>query len=112
FLFYFLSLFILLRPPLTTLFPYTTLFRSKNPLFIFVLSGLLPRFLTLFRIPDGMNIEGDPQYLTALSWFYKYVCAKIPGPPELGSLVYSICFLALMWALCYVLDKKKVYVKV
>ena len=85
---------------------------GKNPLFIFVLSGLLPRFLTLFRIPDGMNIEGDPQYLTALSWFYKYVCAKIPGPPELGSLVYSICFLALMWALCYVLDKKKVYVKV
>src|SRR5690606_15262932 len=85
---------------------------GKNPLFIFVLSGLLPRFLTLFRIPDGMNTEGDPQYLTALSWFYKYVCAKIPGPPELGSLVYSICFLALMWALCYVLDKKKVYVKV
>lgn len=85
---------------------------GKNPLFIFVLSGLLPRFLTLFRIPDGMNIEGDPQYLTALSWFYKYVCAKIPGPPELGSLVYSLCFLALMWALCYVLDKKKVYVKV
>lgn len=85
---------------------------GKNPLFIFVLSGLLPRFLTLFRIPDGMNTEGDPQYLTALSWFYKYVCAKIPGPPELGSLVYSLCFLALMWALCYVLDKKKVYVKV
>lgn len=85
---------------------------GKNPLFIFVFSGLLPRFLTLFRIPDGMNTEGDPQYLTALSWFYKYVCAKIPGPPELGSLVYSLSFLALMWTLCYVLDKKKVYIKV
>src|SRR5690606_39474353 len=83
----------------------------KNPLFIFVLSGLLPRFLGLFRISDGVSSDGVPQYLTALSWFYKYVCAKIPGPAEVGSFVYSLCFLALMWGICYFLDKKKIYIK-
>ena len=85
---------------------------GKNPLFIFVLSGLLPRFLGLFRVSDGVSPEGVPQYLTALSWFYKYVCAKIPGPPELGSFVYSLCFLGIMWGICYILDKKKIYIKV
>ncbi|SFS95261.1 acyltransferase family protein [Sphingobacterium wenxiniae] len=85
---------------------------GKNPLFIFVLSGLLPRFLGLFRISDGSSEDGTPRYLTALSWFYKYVCAKVPGSPEIGSFVYSLCFLTLMWAIVYWMDKKRVYVKV
>lgn len=85
---------------------------GKNPLFIFVLSGLLPRFLGLFRIADGIGANGEPNYITALTWFYRNVCAEIPGPPEIGSFVYSLCFLVLMWAICYGLDKKGIYVKV
>ena len=85
---------------------------GKNPLFIFVLSGLLPRLLALFRVPDGFALTGEIQYLTALSWFYKDVCAAVPGPPELGSFVYSLCFLGMMWGICYGLDKRKIYVKV
>ncbi|HLU51041.1 MAG TPA: hypothetical protein VKZ42_02675, partial [Flavobacteriaceae bacterium] len=85
---------------------------GKNPLFIFVLSGLLPRFLGLFRIPNGFADDGGQKYTNALRWFYDNVCAQIPGIPEIGSFVYSVCFLALMWAICYVLDKKGIYVKV
>lgn len=85
---------------------------GKNPLFIFVLSGLLPRFLGLFPFADGVNDAGEVNYTTALTWFYKHVCAQIPGPPEVGSFVFSLCFLTVMWAICYVLDKKKIYVKV
>lgn len=85
---------------------------GKNPLFIFVLSGLLPRFLGLFRIADGVGENGEPKYTTALVWFYRNVCAEIPGPPEIGSFIYSLCFLVLMWAICYWLDRKKIYVKV
>lgn len=85
---------------------------GKNPLFIFVLSGLLPRFLGLFRIADGVGEDGQTQYTTALTWFYKNVCAQIPGIPEIGSFVYSLCFLAVMWGICYMLDKKKIYIKV
>lgn len=85
---------------------------GKNPLFIFVLSGLLPRLLGLIRIEVGTARDGTTQYTTPLAWFYSNICAPIPGPPEIGSFVYSLCFLALMWAICYWLDKRRIYIKV
>lgn len=75
---------------------------GKNPLFIFVLSGALPRLLGLFRV------EGT----TPLNWFYVNVCAKIPGPPEIGSFCYALAFLGLCWAIGYMLDRKGIYIKV
>ncbi|TYP98513.1 putative acyltransferase [Sphingobacterium allocomposti] len=85
---------------------------GKNPLFIFVLSGLLPRFINLFRIADGEASDGSASYTNALQWFYKNVCAQMPGPPEVGSFAYSLCFLLLMWIICYWLDKQKIYIRV
>lgn len=79
---------------------------GKNPLFIFVLSGLLPKTLWLIRIEDGGG------FTNPLNWFYKNVCAQIPGPPEMGSFVYSLCFLVLMWVIVYWLDRKRIYIKV
>src|SRR5207237_9507947 len=37
-----LSFFIIRRPPRSTLFPYTTLFRSQHPLLLMPVSGMLP----------------------------------------------------------------------
>lgn len=85
---------------------------GKNPLFIFVLSGLLPKVTALIRIPNGVAEDGKELFTTPFAWFYKNVCAQLPGPPELGSFIYSLCFLAIMWAICYWLDQKKIYVKV
>jgi predicted acyltransferase len=85
---------------------------GKNPLFIFVLSGLIPKSLALVRIPTTIGEDGEQLFTTPLRWFYNTVCAPIPGPPELGSFVYSLFFLVFMWAICYVLDKKEIYVKV
>lgn len=85
---------------------------GKNPLFIFVLSGLLPRLLGLIRIPAGLYDSGAVKYTSPLAWFYTHVCAKVPGPPEVGSFVYALSFLVFMWAICYVLDKKRIYIKV
>ncbi len=85
---------------------------GKNPLFIFVLSALLGRFVGLFRIPNGINGHGTQLYTTAFAWFYNNVCAMIPGPPEIGSFVYALCYILLMWVVGYVLDKKGIYVKV
>lgn len=85
---------------------------GKNPLFIFVLSGLLPKTLGLIRIPMGVNDLGETTFGSPLTWFYKNVCAQIPGIPEIGSFAYSLCFLVLMWAICYWLDQKKIYIKV
>lgn len=85
---------------------------GKNPLFIFVLSGLLPKGLALIRIPTGIGSEGQLLYTTPLAWFYRNICAQLPGPPEVGSFFYSLCFLAFMWLIVYGLDRKKVYIKV
>ena len=85
---------------------------GKNPLFIFVLSGVLPRLVGLIRIPDGVGDDGAVLYTNAFTWFYTTICKPLPGPTEVGSFFYSLCFLALMWGICYYLDKKKIYVKV
>lgn len=85
---------------------------GKNPLFIFVLSGLLPRLLALFRWENGVNTEGITQYTSPLRWFYTEVCQKFPGPPEFGSFVYALSFLVLCWFIAYLLDKRKIYIKV
>ena len=85
---------------------------GKNPLFIFVLSGFLPRALGLIRIPNGFNAEGVPNYLSPFGWFYEKVCKLVPGIPENGSLVYAISMIIMYWAICYWLDKKKIYIKV
>ena len=85
---------------------------GKNPLFIFVLSALLPKSLGLVRMANGVNESGEPIYTTPLAWFYRTICAPIPGPPEVGSFVYSLCFLAFMWGIVYWMDKRGIYVKV
>lgn len=85
---------------------------GKNPLFIFVLSGFLPRALGLIRIHNGINDEGLPKYLSPFGWFYENICKQVPGIPENGSLVYAISMIIMYWAICYWLDKKKVYIKV
>jgi len=85
---------------------------GKNPLFIFVLSGLFPRILGLIRIENGFNDQNELTYTSPLGWFYQNICAKIPGSPEIGSFVYSLIFLTFFWFLAYLLDKRKIYIKV
>jgi predicted acyltransferase len=85
---------------------------GKNPLFIFVLSGALPRLLGLIRIPNGTSGSGKPMYLSPFGWFYEKVCAPIFNDPRNGSLLYAICFIVFMWLIAWWMDKKKWYVKV
>jgi predicted acyltransferase len=85
---------------------------GKNPLFIFFLSGFLPRLQGLIRIPNGFTEAGSPKYLSPFGWFYENICKPIPGPPENGSLVYAIIMILFYWSIVYWMDKKKIYVKV
>ncbi len=85
---------------------------GKNPLFIFVLSGFLPRVIALFRWQDGVNEAGNPVYVNALGWFYKYVCNPIAADPRIGSLLYALIMITFYWLLAWWLDKKKIYIKV
>jgi predicted acyltransferase len=85
---------------------------GKNALFVFALSAFLPKILWLIRIPNGTNASGKPIYTDPWHWFYIKVCAKIPGDPRIGSLAFAISFIIFMWAICWWMDKKKIYVKV
>lgn len=85
---------------------------GKNPLFIFVLSGFLPRALGLIRIPNGVTEDGTSKYLSPFSWYYEKICKLIPGAIENGSLFYAISMIVMYWAICYGLDKRRIYIKV
>ena len=85
---------------------------GKNALFVFALSSFLPRTLTLIRIPDHLNEKGQMVYTNPWSWLYQKVLIHIPGDPRIGSLLYAICVITFMWAICYWMDRKRIYVKV
>jgi len=85
---------------------------GKNPLFIFVLSGFLPRVLSLVRIKDGIAPNVRPDYVSPFGWFYEHVCKNVSGNLKNGSLLYAICIIVVYWLIAYVLDKRKIYIKV
>lgn len=85
---------------------------GKNPLFIFVLSGFLPRVLGMFRWVDHVSPEGKNVYTSAFPWFYQHICKDIATDLRVGSLVYALCMILMYWSIVYVLDKKKIYIKV
>ncbi|MGZ5220725.1 MAG: acyltransferase family protein [Chitinophagaceae bacterium] len=85
---------------------------GKNALFVFALSSFLPKGLALIRIPNGLNAKGEMNYINPWNWLYQKVLVNIPGDPKLGSLIYALCVITFMWAICYWMDKKKIYIKV
>lgn len=85
---------------------------GKNPLFIFVLSGFLPRVLALLRWTDHLDAEGKPVYTSTLPWLYKNVFKSIAEDQRVGSTLYAIAMIAFYWLIVYLLDKKKIYIKV
>jgi len=86
---------------------------GKNPLFIFVLSGFLPRILALLRWVDHIDgTTGKKLYTSAFPWFYENVCKNVATDLRVGSLVYALITIAFYWSIVYLLDKKKIYIKV
>ena len=89
---------------------------GKNALFIFVLSGALPRLIGLIKINHyTINKEGDEvlSYLNPFSWI-NFQMGKfiLPSEPRFASLLGALWFIGMMWFFAYMLDKKKIYIKV
>ena len=87
---------------------------GKNALFVFALSAFLPRLLGLIRIPLNSHSNGEDKIVYTNPWnlLYQKVLVHIPGDPRLGSLVYALCVITFMWAICWWLDRRKIYIKV
>jgi len=85
---------------------------GKNPLFIYVLSGFLPRLLGLVRWVDRTDEKGQPVYITPFPWLYEHICMPVSDNLKNGSLLYALIIVAFYWLIAYVMDKKRIYVKV
>lgn len=85
---------------------------GKNPLFIFVLSGFIPRILSLIRINDGTDEHGQPKYISPLYWLYEHAFKDHFYDQRLGSVLYAVSLITVYWLIVYVLDKRKIYIRV
>ena len=85
---------------------------GKNALFVFALSAFLPKGLGLVRIPNGMNEKGEAVFTNPWKFIYDKAYKFIPGDPKIGSLLFALTVITFMWAICYWMDKKKIYIRV
>ena len=83
---------------------------GKNPLFIFVLSGAWARIYGLFRIEDGIK-DGKPEIKGLGGWMYDHLFSPALGNIN-GSLAYAVFHILIFWFICWMLDRKKIYIKV
>jgi len=94
--------------------PWTKFFDvfGKNPLFIFVLGGFVPRVSGLIRWKEGTDATGNIIYASPLEWFYDHICKPVSDNLKIGSLLFAICTVAFFWLIAWLLDRKKIYIKV
>ncbi len=85
---------------------------GRNALFIFALSGLLPRSLALIRLEDGVDAAGEPRWVTLLPWLYRTCFEPLAADPRTGSLLFAIANLAFYWAIAREMDRRRWYIKV
>jgi len=79
---------------------------GSNSLLAYILSGMWSRILGLIKIaqPDGKSISGS-------GWLYENVFKAMAGPLH-GSFLYALFSILVVWVICYVLYKKKIFVKI
>ncbi|WP_304063492.1 acyltransferase family protein [Pedobacter glucosidilyticus] len=74
---------------------------GRNPLFIFVLSGALIKLLSLIRFKDtSLNKLVYEQLFT--TWL----------SDKNASLAFALTYMLILWLIGFMLDKRKIYVKV
>ena len=79
---------------------------GMNPLFIYALAGVWARVLTrLIKITDG------EQVVTGYNWLFQNVFQPIAGDMN-GSLMFALSHIVVYWLICYILYKKRIFIKV
>ena len=74
---------------------------GKNPLFIYVMAGVVIEAMGLIQV-DGVSLKG---------WLYRNLFTSwLDG--QNASLLFAFSYMLLMWLLAYLMDKKKIYIKV
>ena len=73
---------------------------GRNPLFVYLVSELGAKLLGFFFIGNK----------TVDSWLFENIFSN--AGMYFGSFLYAICFMLLCWLVGYILDRKKIYVRV
>ena len=75
---------------------------GKNPLFLYLLSELLVIALYMIPVASGGSL---------FSWINRSLYQKLaPGP--IGSLLFALSFMLVCWSVGWLLDRRKIYVRV
>lgn len=74
---------------------------GKNPLFIYLLSELLVTVLFMIRIHNE----------SFFSWINQ-VFFQVIAPGSVGSLLFALTYMLFCWSIGWILNKRKIYVKV
>ena len=83
---------------------------GKNTLFIYILSEVL--VIMMYWIPRGAYwpVAGKVQPESVLSWIYDHIF-RVTGDYT-GSFLFGVWVMLTCWLVGYILDKKKIYIKV
>ena len=89
---------------------------KRNPLLLFVLAGLVPRFLGLVRWEAGTAADGSVRWTSPLPWLHEHVAvpvaAVLSSDPCLGSLLFALLNLAIYSAIAWALHRHRIYLRV
>jgi len=73
---------------------------GKNPLFIYILSSLMGIFLVM-RVRSGELF---------IDWINRVLFQRVaPGP--MGALLFALAYTFICWCVGWILDKKKIYIR-
>jgi predicted acyltransferase len=79
---------------------------GRNALLVFALSGLVPRLLSLWRLPDP---SGTTVGLTPLQWLYRHGFDPWFADPRLASLLYAVTLVLAYGVFARALDRRGLY---
>lgn len=85
---------------------------GKNALFVYAMSGLIPRVQGLLRWQDGLAANGQPRWTTPMDWAAQHLFAPLAADARIGSLLFALANLAGYWLLAWWLDRRHIYLKV
>lgn len=81
---------------------------GTNPLFIFVLSGLYVKTIASLIT---FSVRGTEEKVSAYSYLFTEVFLPIAGP-MIGSLLFAVTHIVFFWWICYLLYKRKIFIKI
>jgi predicted acyltransferase len=74
---------------------------GKNPLVLYALSGMIVKTMSLIRV-HGLDLK---------TWLYNSFFLSVLEPKN-ASLCYALFYMLVIWLIGYLMDRRKIYIKV